>query len=272
MKVCFIGGGNMASAMIGGLLNSGVDSSGISVVDVDPGQRERLSDRFGVQAFETPAPALAGSDCVVLAVKPQQVQSVARTLAALLHGQLVVTIAAGIRSVDLSRWLGDYSRVARAMPNTPALVGMGISGLYAGPALAAADRLQVERILGAVGSVLWVGQESLIDGVTAVSGSGPAYVFLLIEALEAAAGQVGFDAAQSRQLALATFAGAATLAARDAEPPATLRARVTSRGGTTERGVAALESGGVRSVVAQAVLAANQRAVELGDEFAQDNP
>jgi pyrroline-5-carboxylate reductase len=270
MKVCFIGGGNMASAMIGGLLKSGLSADSVSAVDVDAGQRERLAQRFGIRTCDAAADALAGSDCVVLAVKPQQVRNVAAGLAPLLDGQLVVTIAAGIRTADLARWLGGYDRIARAMPNTPALIGQGIAGLYAGPQLPGEDRASVERILGAVGQVLWVDREALIDAVTAVSGSGPAYVFMMIEALEAAAQGVGFDAAQARQLALATFAGAANLAAGDAEPPAVLRARVTSKGGTTERGIAALEAGGLHGLVAGAVHAANVRAVELGEESGKD--
>jgi pyrroline-5-carboxylate reductase len=266
MKVCFIGGGNMASAMIGGLLKSGVPAGAVTVVDVDASQRERLVARFGVRTFEAAAPAVAGSDCVVLAVKPQQVRLVAAGLAPLLEGQLVLTIAAGIRTADLARWLGGHHRIARAMPNTPALIGQGIAGLYAGPALSPDDRACAERILGAVGSVLWVEREALVDAVTAVSGSGPAYVFMMIESLEAAAVGVGFDPAQARRLALATFTGASNLAAADAEPPAVLRARVTSKGGTTERGIAALEAGGLRALIAAAVQAANERAVALGDE------
>jgi len=269
MKVCFVGGGNMASALIGGLLKSGVVARNLSVVEVEAAQRQRLETRFGIATFDDVRPAVAGSDCVVLAVKPQQVHAVAQSLGPALTGQLVLTIAAGIRTVDLGRWLRGYARLARAMPNTPALVGQGVAGLYAGPALEAADRALVERILGAVGSVIWVDSEALVDAVTAVSGSGPAYVFLLIEALEAAALDIGFDAVQARQLALATFAGASTLAATDSEPPAMLRARVTSRGGTTERGVAALEAGGVRAAMLHAVRAAQQRALELGDEFGE---
>ena len=266
MKVCFIGGGNMASAMIGGLLKSGLAADSVTAVDVDAAQRERLAARFGVRAFDSAPPAIAGSDCVVLAVKPQQVRNVAAGLAPLLDGQLVVTIAAGIRTADLARWLGGYDRIARAMPNTPALIGQGIAGLYAGPALSPEDRSRVERILGAVGSVLWVEREALIDAVTAVSGSGPAYVFMMIESLEAAAAAVGFGPAQARQLALATFAGASNLAAADAEPPELLRERVTSKGGTTERGISALEAGGLRALVAQAVHAANRRAIALDEE------
>jgi pyrroline-5-carboxylate reductase len=270
MKVCFIGGGNMASAMIGGLVKSGLAAESISVAELDAGQRARLAERFGVRTSDSAAQAVAGSDCVVIAVKPQHVRNVAAGLAPLLEGQLVVTIAAGIRTGDLARWLGGYARIARAMPNTPALIGQGIAGLYADEALSSDDRQRVERILCAVGSVLWVERESLVDSVTAVSASGPAYVFLMIEALEAAAVDVGFDAAQARQLALATFAGAANLAAGDAEPPSVLRARVTSKGGTTERGIAALEAGGLHRLVAEAVQAANRRAVELGDEAGSD--
>ncbi|MBC7781837.1 MAG: pyrroline-5-carboxylate reductase [Proteobacteria bacterium] len=273
MNLCFVGGGNMACALIGGLLRNGFAAGDLTVIDVDVAQRERLSARFGVAVFATvaaAASAVAASDCVVLAVKPQHVRGVAQALQPLRASQLVVTIAAGVRIVDLARWLGGHHRIARAMPNTPALIGQGIAGLYAGAALEAADRGVVERILGAVGAVLWVEREVQIDALTAVSGSGPAYVFLLIEALEAAAREVGFDATQSRQLALATFAGASALAASDVDPPEVLRARVTSPGGTTERGIAAFEAGGVRAAFVRAVTAANQRASELGDAYGRE--
>jgi pyrroline-5-carboxylate reductase len=270
MNVCFIGGGNMASALIGGLIKGGTPPAQLRALEIDATQRARLAAQFGIGVFDSAAPALAGTDCLVLAVKPQQVRALAQSIAPLLAGQLVLTICAGIRTVDLARWLGGHARIARAMPNTPALIGQGVSGLYADAALGADDRRAVERILAAVGSALWVDREPLIDAVTAVSGSGPAYVFLLIEAFEAAACASGLSAEQARALVLGTFGGASALAAQSPEPPQTLRARVTSRGGTTERGIAALEAGGVRETVARAVAAAHQRAIELGTEFGAD--
>ena len=270
MKVCFLGGGNMAGALIGGLIRGGVPADRLCAVDIDPAQRARLHEQYAIVAFETPQQALPGCDCVVLAVKPQQVQALARSIAPQLSGQLIVTICAGIGTGDLGRWLGGHRRIVRAMPNTPALIGQGVSGLYAQAALAVEDRRAAERILGAVGSVIWVEREALIDAVTAVSGSGPAYVFLLIEAFEAAAIEAGLDAAQARALVTGTFVGAAALDAQSSESPATLRARVTSRGGTTERGIAALEAGSVRTLAAQAVAAAHLRAIELGSEFGKD--
>lgn len=266
MKACFIGAGNMASALIGGLVAGGARAADLSAVDIDPAQRERLAARHGVATHDRAEPAVAAADCVVLAVKPQQLPGVAAALAPHIGGRLVVTIAAGVRIADLSRWLGGHARIVRAMPNTPALIRQGISGLYAEPPVGVADRDLATRILGAVGEVIWVEREALIDAVTAVSGSGPAYVFLCIEALEEAAIAAGFTPEQARALAVRTFSGAGALAAAEAEPPAVLRARVTSRGGTTERGIAALEAGGLRAAMREAVAAALRRAVELGDE------
>jgi pyrroline-5-carboxylate reductase len=266
MKTCFIGAGNMASALIGGLLAGGARVGDLCASDIDAAQRERLAARHGVATHATGVAALAGADCVVLAVKPQQLPGVAAELAPHVGGRLVVTIAAGVRIADLSRWLGGHARIVRAMPNTPALIRQGISGLYAQPDVDESDRHRAAVILGAVGEVLWVEREAMIDAVTAVSGSGPAYVFLCIEALEAAAIEAGFPAAQARALAVRTFAGAGALAAAEPESPSVLRARVTSRGGTTERGVAALEAAGLREAMREAVAAALHRAVELGDE------
>jgi len=266
MRACFIGAGNMASALIGGLLAGGARAEDLRAVDIDPGQRERLAARHRVPVFSEAGPALAGADCVVLAVKPQQLPALAAELGPAVAGRLVLTLAAGVRIADLSRWLGGHGRIVRAMPNTPALIGQGIAGLYAGSAVGEGDRALATRILAAVGEVLWVDDEPMIDAVTAVSGSGPAYVFLCIEALEEAAVAAGFAPAQARVLAVRTFAGAGALAAAEPESPAVLRARVTSRGGTTERGVAALEAAGLRAAMREAVSAALRRAVELGDE------
>jgi pyrroline-5-carboxylate reductase len=206
----------------------------------------------------------------VLAVKPQQLREAAQALRPLLGRQLVITIAAGVRIRDLSRWLGGYPRIVRVMPNTPALAGAGISGLYAGGAVSAAGRAAAQRILGAVGATLWVGAEDDLDAVTAVSGSGPAYVYYFIEALERAARELGLAASAARRLALETFSGALRLAAHSGEPPATLRDRVTSKGGTTERALASMEAERVQDAIVRAVKAAAARSRELGDELGTD--
>ncbi len=270
MLVSFIGGGNMATALIGGLLKQGWTAGDLRVVEIDAGARERLTRNLKVQACADLAEGVAGADCVVLAVKPQQMREVARALGPLLGNALVVSIAAGIRASDLSRWLGGHTRIVRAMPNTPALVLAGVTGLYAFPGIAASDRERVEKILAVAGTTLWVETEERMDAVTAVSGSGPAYVFYFIEALQDAATELGFDPDAARGLALQTFAGAVKLASESAENPATLRARVTSKGSTTERALAELEKGRVREIIARAVKAAAERSRELGDELGRD--
>jgi pyrroline-5-carboxylate reductase len=270
MKLVFIGGGNMASAMIGGLLKQGWRAADIAIVDISTEARERISKATGVQAYADIADGMAGADCVLFAVKPQQLRETARAVAPLLSGRLVVTIAAGIRSDDLARWLGNHQRIVRAMPNTPALVLEGMSGLYARPGVSAADRDAAQRILGAAGKTVWLENEDRIDGVTAVSGSGPAYVFYFIEALEEAARAQGFDAAAARELALQTAVGAVKLAVESTEPLATLRARVTSKGGTTERGIGVMEAREMKRIMADAVAAAALRSRELGDELGAD--
>ncbi len=270
MNITFIGGGNMASAIIGGLLQKGWQAGAVRVAEIDPAGRARLERDLGVRAFADTGAAIAGSECIVLAVKPQQMHEAARALRGALESQLVITIAAGIRAPDLSRWLGNYPRIVRVMPNTPALVLAGISGLYAMPAVSDADRTQAERIMGTVGTTLWLEREEQMDAVTAVSGSGPAYVFYFIEALQQAAAELGFAAAEARKLALDTFAGAVKLAAASSEDAATLRARVTSKGGTTERALNTLETEKTRQIIVRAVRAAAERSRELGDEFGKD--
>lgn len=265
-NVSFIGGGNMAAAIIGGLVASGADSSGIEVVEINADARASLAARFGVVTHA----ALDGaqlSGLIVLAVKPQSLPEVAAALSSRMAGQLVLSIAAGVRVADLTRWLGGHDRIVRAMPNTPALVRAGISGLYAAPGLTAAARSDAEAVLRAVGGVVWVDDEAQLDAVTAVSGSGPAYVFYCIESLEAAAVAQGLAPQTARQLALQTFFGAGKLALESGEEPALLRQRVTSKGGTTERGIAALDSAGVKPAFAGAVSAASARSAELGDEL-----
>lgn len=269
MKICFIGGGNMATALIGGLLKKGWPAGDLRVVEIDSAARERLKP-LQVQAHADTASGVAGADCVVLAVKPQQVQAVAREMSALVRNALVVSIAAGIRATDLARWLGGHGRIVRAMPNTPALVLAGITGLYAAPAVSEIDRARVEQLLGVAGTTLWVDTEERMDAVTAVSGSGPAYVFYFIEALQQAAAELGFAPDAARGLALQTFSGAVKLASESAESAATLRERVTSKGGTTERAIAELEKDHVREIIGRAVRAAAERSRELGDELGRD--
>lgn len=267
MKIAFIGGGNMAGALIGGLVGKGFAPADIRVVEITPEARERLQTRFGVAAYGEMAPAVEGADAVVLAVKPQQLYPVVKELAPLLSNQLVVSIVAGIRASDISRWLGGYPKVARAMPNTPAMVGAGISGLYAMPGLGEGERKQVETILAAVGMTLWLHDESRMDAVTAVSGSGPAYVFYYLQALQEAAQELGFSSAEGRLLALETFVGACKLAADSGEDFALLRAKVTSKGGTTERALLTKEAAGVRAAIVAGVKAACARSAELAEEF-----
>ena len=271
MNLCFIGGGNMATALIGGLLKQGWRSEKIHVVDVDAAARERLKREHQVNVHAAPHAAMDCAECVVLAVKPQHVRDAAHSIRSLIGDALVITIAAGIRTRDLSRWLGGTKRIVRAMPNTPALVLAGVTGLYAGDATSDDDRAHAETILAAAGRILWVECEEQIDVVTAVSGSGPAYVFYFIEALENAARELGLDEAAARLLALETFTGAAKLASESEEAPATLRARVTSRGGTTERAIAVLDENRVQHAIIRAVHAAAERSRELGDAFAIDD-
>ncbi|MGH8671327.1 MAG: pyrroline-5-carboxylate reductase [Burkholderiales bacterium] len=265
MTITFIGGGNMASALIGGLKKKGFDAAGIRVVDPSPEARAHVETKYQVTTFATLEKKLVDSDVVLLAVKPQQMHEVAQVLAGLLECQLVISIAAGIRSADLSRWLGDYPLLVRVMPNTPALVSAGISALYAMPGVTRPQREQAETILGAVGKTLWLTDEMQMDGVTAISGSGPAYVFYFIEALEQAATELGFDAEQARLLSIETFLGASRLASESEEHVATLRARVTSKGGTTETALRVMENHEVKKHIVEATHAATERAQELGE-------
>ena len=273
--IAFIGGGNMASALAGGLLARGAAPDAIRIVEPLAAQRERLGARFPGVALHAAgtADALSGADLVVFAVKPQQMRDAARSAASHLRaspGTVVLSIAAGVRLGDLGRWLGGHARLVRAMPNTPALVGRGISGAFAAPGVDAAGRAQCAAVLEAAGPVLWVPEEAMLDAVTGVSGSGPAYVFYFLEALEAAARELGFAAADARALAYATFDGAIELAKASRDEPAALRAQVTSKGGTTERALATLEAAGVKAQIVAAVKAAAARARELGDEFGRD--
>lgn len=270
MKITFLGGGNMAAALIGGMLERGFTAGQIQVLETSPERRAWLERSFGLALAQSPQEALAGARAVVLAVKPQQMREALAPLADGLCDVLVVSIAAGLRSADLARWLGGHEGIVRAMPNTPSLVGAGVAGMHAGPAVDQAGRELAERILNAVGSVVWVKDEAQIDAVTAVSGSGPAYVFHFIEALEAAAVQRGFDAATARELALGTVLGAARLAASSDDAPAVLREKVTSKGGTTAAALEVLGRGDFAGLIDRAVSAAEARSRELGEELGRD--
>jgi pyrroline-5-carboxylate reductase len=269
MRILFLGGGNMATALIGGLLQQGFKPDDLRVVDVMEQTRQGLQRQFGVQAIA----AIEGEiveDAVLLAVKPQQMREVAKGLRGRLRGQLVISIAAGIRTADLARWLGGHNRIVRVMPNTPALIRSGVSGLFAAATVMQEDRERAESILAAVGGVVWVRNEADIDAVTAVSGSGPAYVFYFIEALEQAALELGLNQKQAHDLAVQTFVGGAQLAAGSDEPAALLRARVTSKAGTTEAALKSMEANQIKSRIVEAVRAAATRSSELGEEFGKD--
>jgi pyrroline-5-carboxylate reductase len=266
MNICFIGGGNMATALIGGLLGKGFSAQQIAVVEINADSRAQLQRAFAVRAVESLVEGIAGSQIIILAVKPQQLRDVATQLAPLLSGQLLISIAAGIRAVDLSRWANTQA-IVRAMPNTPALVRSGMTGMYALPAVGESQREQAQTILAAAGETLWVQNEAMLDAVTAISGSGPAYVFYFIEALQRAARELGFNAEEARRLSLETFLGASKLAAGSADDVGVLRARVTSKNGTTERALSSMAANHVAEHIVQAAKAAEARAREMGDEL-----
>jgi pyrroline-5-carboxylate reductase len=264
--LAFIGGGNMAAAIIGGLRASGRTADSILVVDPGEAQREKLHADHGVRTFAVADAALATASVVVWAVKPQLFQAAAVPCATHIAGALQLSVMAGIRSDAIVRATGSQ-RVVRSMPNTPALIGQGIAGLYAREAVSAAEKATAEALLAPTGRTLWVAREEDLDAVTALSGSGPAYVFYFVEAMMQAAQEMGLSAEQGKQLALATFAGATSLAQASSEPPEVLRERVTSKGGTTYAALTSLEASGVKAAFVKALKAAQLRAKELGDEF-----
>lgn len=270
MKISFLGGGNMASALIGGLLKQGFVPSDIQVVDPFEAARARLQADFGVRAVAQPDAAVLACDVLVLAVKPQQMQEALRPFKGKLDHPLVITIAAGMRLADVSRWLGGYANLVRVMPNTPALIGQGAAGLFADASVSPAGREAAARILGAVGTCVWLEDERLLDAVTALSGSGPAYVFYFIEALQASGEALGLPAATARQLAIQTLVGSSALAAGSSEAPAVLRERVTSKGGTTAAALDVLAAGGFPDLIGRALAAAAARSTEMGDQLGRD--
>jgi pyrroline-5-carboxylate reductase len=285
-KLAFIGGGNMAAALIGGLTKRGLPSGQIVVADPSPDQLKRLQREFGVTVTGDNAAAVKDAEVVVLAVKPQMMRAVVTDLAPHIAGTqippsmgatqairlgpaqtLVISVAAGIPHAALARWLGPHVPVIRTMPNRPALNGFGATGLYAPKSVGAANRALAEMVMAAVSAIVWVEHESQMDTVTALSGSGPAYFFLFMEALEAAAHERGLPRDIAHQLTLDTALGAAQMARQSPESLVTLREQVTSKGGTTAAALAVLDAAGLRGIVAHAVAAADRRSAELAAEF-----
>ena len=273
MKIGFLGGGNMAQALIGGLRAKHADATFVVVEPYEPARVALARLVADATLHPTPSADLSSCDAVVIAVKPQVFREAITTAARWLDTPLVVSIAAGIRTREIARWLGaghaDGSTrpIVRAMPNTPALIGAGITGLFARPSVGDAARELAGTLLGAVGQTLWVEREEQLDAVTAVSGSGPAYVFAFIEALERGAIELGLAADDARRLAVATFTGASRLAAQSEEPISVLRERVTSKGGTTHAALTHMNASGCQAAIVAAIRKAAERSAELGDEF-----
>lgn len=267
--VVFIGGGNMAASLIGGLRQAGHPASRLRVVEPDAGRRAVLDEEYGVAAVATADEATLDADVCVLAVKPQMMADVARDLAPLLPrpAPLVLSVAAGVPVRALAGRLGDDVPLIRCMPNTPALVGAGASALYAGPGVTDAQRASAQAILDTAGATVWVEDETALDAVTATSGSGPAYFFKFMEALQAGAEELGLPPETARALVLQTALGAARMALESGDDPATLRAKVTSPGGTTERALAAFAEGDLDGLVRRAMTAAAERSRDLAAEF-----
>jgi pyrroline-5-carboxylate reductase len=268
-RIRFIGAGNMARSLVGGLIADGCDPALIRLSDPDADRIQDLAHRLGVRILGDNRAVVEDADVVVLAVKPQVLPAVAREIADRVQDRqpLVISVAAGIRTTDLERWLGAGTAIVRAMPNTPALVQSGATGLFANARVSAGQRDLAETILRAVGLTLWVAEEDQLDLVTALSGSGPAYFFLIMEALQEAATQQGLPAETARLLALQTAFGASRMALESSEDAATLRQRVTSPGGTTEQALEVLEAGGLRALMDRALRAAARRSRELAEQF-----
>ncbi len=263
--IAFIGGGNMARSLIGGLVARGQPAGAIRVAEPVAGLRAALAADFGVHCHASAALAADGAGTWVLAVKPQVLQAVCESLAAVAQAQrpLVVSIAAGITTAQIDRWLGGGQAVVRTMPNTPALLGAGATGLYANAAVVAGRRQAAEELMQATGVTAWIPDEALMDVVTAVSGSGPAYVFLLAEAMQAAGEAQGLAPDTARRLVVQTLLGASRMLAESGEPAQVLRERVTSPGGTTQAALESFEAGGLRTLVDQAITAATRRGREM---------
>jgi len=272
-RIGFIGGGNMARSLVGGLIAGGIDATRISVAEPDASKRDELSTHFGIATSQDNGTVASDVEVLVLAVKPQVMRQVVTGLAATLHepAPLLISIAAGVRAASMLRWLGQSRALVRAMPNTPALVRSGATALYASPEVSEEQRSRAESIMRAVGQTLWIDDEGLMDAVTALSGSGPAYFFLFMEALEQAARELGLPPEAARLLTLETAQGAARMALSSDEGPARLRERVTSPGGTTEAALGAFAEGGFETLVTRAVRAACERSAELAVRLDRDD-
>jgi pyrroline-5-carboxylate reductase len=270
MRIAFLGGGNMASALIGGLIAKGTDPRSIAVVEMSPAAREKLGARFPVHLSTAPDAAMQRADVLVLAVKPQDMKRALASVSGFSKERLIVSVAAGITLKSLTRWLDGHRKVVRCMPNTPALIGAGITGLFASADVSAEERQQAENILRAVGEVVWMPEERLLDPVTAVSASGPAYVFWFIEQLAASAVKLGIPKDAALQLAKQTVLGSAMLASQSADSPETLRRNVTSKGGTTDAALKVFDEEKLAERFQRAVAAASKRGEEMGRELGGD--
>lgn len=270
-KIAFIGGGNMTTSLIGGLLAAGSPHR-LLVCEPDSAKCRELEQQFEIKTSSDNRAALA-SDVVVLAVKPQLLQTVCRDLASHIEAQapLFVSIAAGVRSADIERWLGGERSLVRCMPNTPALVQCSATALLANPRVSPGQKHLAEQIMQAVGLALWIESEDQLDAVTAISGSGPAYFFLLMEAMQIAGEELGLSTSTARALTLQTALGAAVMASQSKTDTATLRARVTSKGGTTEQAILSFEKAGLRTIVKQAVDAACHQSRQLAKDLGKDS-
>ena len=268
-RIAFIGGGNMASAIIGGLIGQGRAADQIDVVEPFAEARDRLQTSYGVCAQAEPGAFLAQAGMVIWAVKPQTFREAALPVRPHTLSALHLSVAAGIRSESIVNWL-DTQRVVRAMPNTPALIGKGISALFARPAVTAQDKQLVTQVMASTGELLWLDAEEKLDVVTALSGSGPAYAFYFMEAMTTAGAEMGLTREQAQQLAVATFIGAGELVRSSGEPPRVLRQRVTSKGGTTDAAINSMEDADLQAEFINAMYAARRRAQELGDEFGKN--
>ncbi|MGP9764482.1 pyrroline-5-carboxylate reductase [Halomonas sp. AOP13-D3-9] len=271
-KITFIGAGNMASAIIGGLIDSGVAPSTITATAPKESELAAIKQRLGINTDTDNNAAVSESDVVVLAVKPQIMRGVCEALRESVQRQqpLVISIAAGLDADTIDQWLGGQNAMVRCMPNTPSLVGYGASGLYANAKVSDAQRDVATQLMEAVGIVEWVEEEALLDAVTAVSGSAPAYFFLMFEAMEEAAVKLGLPAATARRLAIQTALGAATMAQQSDKDPATLKQNVMSPGGTTERAIQHMEEAQLRTTIADAMQACADRAQAMAKELSGD--
>ncbi len=262
----------MASSLISGLINNQYAADKITVTDPDQTKCEQLKQQFSIHAEADNLKAVENADVIVLAVKPQVLKTVCETIKAVAqkNNPLIISIAAGIRSTDIDRWLGENNALVRCMPNTPALIQAGATGLFANNTTSDQQKDIADEILGSAGITLWVDNESQLDAVTAVSGSGPAYFFLFLEAMQAAGKQLGLDEKTAAMLAKQTALGAARMAIEGNDDPATLRAKVTSKGGTTAAAIASFENNDFSNIIKQALTAARDRATELADELGKD--